>query len=116
MMSRIMDFSGLQWGKIHPTDIDGFIEFKDKLYIFIESKHGNAPLPTGQRLAFERLVDAIHNSGRISIGLVFSYQETADTVTIADLPVQSYRYRNDWHIPKTALTVRNAIEQMMSLL
>ena len=31
---QIIDFSGLKYGKITPTDIDGLIEYKDKAMMF----------------------------------------------------------------------------------
>ena len=40
-----MDFTGLRWGKITPTDIDGFVEIRDKAYVFIEVKYSNTFAP-----------------------------------------------------------------------
>lgn len=54
------DFTKLRWGKITPTDIDGFLEFGDRLFVFIEHKFGGAAVVGGQRLAIQRLVDACH--------------------------------------------------------
>ena len=52
---QLKSFSGLRFGKITPTDIDGFLDFGNNVYVFIETKHGDAPLPYGQKLALERL-------------------------------------------------------------
>ena len=50
-MRQIKDFSGLRFGKISPTDIDGFLDFGNSLFIFVEMKHGDARIPYGQKLA-----------------------------------------------------------------
>lgn len=53
----MIDYGGIKYGNIMPTDLDGIIEYKGKAYILIEMKHRNAEIPEGQRIAFERMVD-----------------------------------------------------------
>ena len=57
-----IDFSGLRYGKCTPTDIDGLIELGGKVFIFIEYKFGDAPMPFGQKLALERVVDIMNKT------------------------------------------------------
>jgi len=40
---QIIDFRGLTYGNITPTDIDGLIEYKDKCILLIEIKHQSKP-------------------------------------------------------------------------
>ena len=64
---QIVDFSGLRYDLITPTDIDGviapitvdgLIEFQRRCYVFVEFKHvGNPVMPGGQKWAFERIAD-----------------------------------------------------------
>ena len=109
---QIRDFSGLRWGKITPTDIDMFVEFGGKLFVLAEGKHGSAHLPFGQRLAFERLVDALHDPpARISVGLIVAHDTTGD-IDFAQLPVRAIRYRGKWRPPKTACTLLSAITEL----
>lgn len=56
---QVIDYSGIRYGNITPTDIDGFIEYHDKVYIFYEFKRKGYDMPHGQKLAFMRLVDAL---------------------------------------------------------
>lgn len=56
------DYSEMRFGSITPTDIDGFIDFGDKLFVFVETKHEGAAMPHGQRLAYERLCLALEES------------------------------------------------------
>ena len=46
--SHFVDFTGLQFGKISPMDFDAFMEFNDKLFIFIETKYKVDKMPVGQ--------------------------------------------------------------------
>ena len=55
---QVKDFSGLQFGKITPTDIDMSVDFGGKLFMFAELKSNGAELPAGQRWHLESLVKA----------------------------------------------------------
>lgn len=91
------DFSGLCWKRITPTDIDGFVEFQDRLFVFIEGKSRGALLKGGQRLAIERLCDACHNeqAGRYSIAFVVAH-DGQDCFDYATADVVEYRWRGSW--------------------
>ncbi len=56
---QLVDFHELKWGKITPTDLDGFIDFGNNAFVCIEYKHGDAEIGYGQELALKRLVDVI---------------------------------------------------------
>ncbi len=49
-IKQVVDFTGIQNGLIHPTDIDAVLEFDNDVLIIIELKYKNAEIPTGQRL------------------------------------------------------------------
>lgn len=61
---QIVDFSGLRYGNITPTDIDGLIEYHDKAVLFMEFKYKDAQVPHGQLLAIARLVTNCHLAGK----------------------------------------------------
>ena len=42
---------------IRPTDIDGMVEIGGR-FMFLEEKRAGVAMPTGQRIAFQRLADA----------------------------------------------------------
>ena len=52
-----LDFTGLQNGAIHPSDIDAVLEFDNDALILIEVKRQGARIKKGQRLLLERLCD-----------------------------------------------------------
>jgi len=92
------DFSGLRFGTIRPTDIDGSIEFEGRCCIFMETKHGDADLPTGQRLWLERNCDRWGDGG---IVLVVRKTNGNNSLTypIGELPVVEYRRLGKWQTP-----------------
>jgi hypothetical protein len=109
---QLKDFSGLRFGKITPTDIDGFMDFGNKVFVFIETKHGDAPLPVGQKLALERLCDASMDAKKASVVLVAHHQTLGD-IDVASLPVDLLRMNKKWRKPKKEMTVREAVEQFL---
>lgn len=107
---QLRDFTGLKFGSITPTDVDGFVEFGDKLYVWMEAKLENESLPDGQRLALERSCDAVAETGRESIVLVLDHNTSPDEdIPFASCPVRAFWYQREWHKPKQVITCRDAI-------
>ncbi len=113
LASQLRDFSGLRYGKITPTDIDAFLDFQDKVFIFVEAKHQSAMPPTGQRIALERLCDACEKAGKLAIVLVASHDTEAD-IELANLPVTFIRHKGFWRKPHRPVSVREAIDDFLS--
>lgn len=110
----VKDYSGLQYGKITPTDIDGFMDFGDKTFIFLELKYGNGVIPFGQKLALERLCDACESPERKTVLIVARYMSKEAEINVAPLPVSEYRILRTWHIPRKIISVRQAIDVLLS--
>ena len=112
--SQLKIFAGLKWGQISPTDIDAFLDFCDRLFVFIEVKHGTNMPPTGQRLALERICDACERDGRLVAVLVAAHSSDSD-IQVKDLPVIKYRWQRQWITPKERLTVQEAVDRLRSI-
>jgi hypothetical protein len=111
------DFNGMLFGTITPTDIDGFVEFSDQVFVFIETKHGDAKLPRGQRLALERVCDRVQKSGAQAMVLVLHNNELGNgsaTYQIAPLPVTQYRYKGEWFRPRDTINALQAVQKFKS--
>ena len=61
-VKQVIDFTGVQNGNMHPSDIDAVLEFDNEVLILIEVKYKFNSIPTGQRLLLERLCDSWHTS------------------------------------------------------
>lgn len=112
---QIRDFSGLRFGTITPTDIDGFIDYQDKLFVFFESKYGDTKLPYGQKLALERLCDACASAGKLSAVLLLRHDSIipGSDIEFAKLKVTSYRLNKEWHTPRVGIDCRAALEKLL---
>lgn len=97
-MHQPVDFSGLQWGSIAPIDIDGLVEYKDKAYAIIELKHRDAELPTGQRIALERMVDDFQGRGKLAAAFLCEHyvDNPNEDIIAEDSIVRSCYYLGRW--------------------
>jgi len=112
--TQVRDFTGLQFGTITPTDINSFADFLNKIFIFIEAKYGEAELPYGQQLAFERLCDACQKGGLETYFFIAEHHEvTTNDIDFANCIIRKFRYKGEWRSPKKETTVRYAIEQIL---
>lgn len=96
---QINDFSGLRYGNITPTDIDGFNEYHGKAMIFYEIKYGDKELPYGQKLALERLADNNQKAGTPSTVLVCRHNisDPEQDVNVAETIVTDFYYAGKWY-------------------
>ena len=106
--AQLRDFSGLRFENITPTDIDGLIEYKNQLFIFMETKRKGTTLPRGQELAFERLVDAIDKP---SILLVSEHEYEGDIDMAKTIVVRVY-FRRRWRDAEPIM-MRDAIDRFI---
>lgn len=61
------DWSGVRYGCITPTDIDGLIEYHNEVFIFYEIKTNGVKLPEGQKRALVNIVDALKSAGKVAV-------------------------------------------------
>jgi hypothetical protein len=114
---QINDFSGLQYEKITPTDLDGFIDFDDRLFIFLEGKFVATPVQRGQQLAIDRLCDAAHNPPhRYAFAIIADHQSPPEEdIDFSSITVRSIRRDGAWRRPLLdGMTVRTAIDRMIA--
>lgn len=98
--TQVADMSGLTFGNITPTDLDAFMDFNNKLFVFVEAKHGDSKMPYGQQLAIERLCDACHKPPhRFAVAFVTSHNASGD-IDFANTTVTKYRWRGKWITPQ----------------
>lgn len=113
---QFQSFANLKFGNLRPIDIDGFMEIHNKLFIFIESKTSDAPFSTGQRIALERLTDAIAVDPNKQAFCVVARHDTPahEDVDTGNSIVHTYRHNGNW-VDITALgyTVKDFIQSLL---
>ena len=111
---QLRDYSGLRFNKITPTDIDGFLDFGDKLFIFIETKYGDTKLSYGQGLALIRLCDACANEKRESILILARHTTIKENdVDVSKAIVTVIRHKKQWKKQTEINTVRQMIDKII---
>jgi len=111
---QLKDFSNLRFENVTPTDIDGFIEFNNCIYILIEAKFLEDKLPEGQERALINLVDTIFESSKKGILIIAIHNQPLEQ----DIPfykclVSRYRSRKSWYSPKKEMTIKNLIDSYL---
>lgn len=98
---KAIDFTGVQNGNIHPTDIDCVLEFDNDILILIETKKRGNKIPTGQRLLLERLIDSWHTDHGIAMKVEYTDEYIgATTIPLHRCYVSKYYVHGKWHEPK----------------
>ena len=111
---QIIDFSGLKYGKITPTDIDGMIEYHDKGYIIYETKYDGAVMPRGQELALERISNELKKP---SIIIVSDHNHPIDEdIDIANSLVRKIFYAGKWNEKHSGMTVKEVTDKFINYL
>ena len=64
-LKQIIDYTGIEFANIHPSDIDGVLEFDNKYLFLLEFKHQNVKPKNindfnndGQNIMLKRIVDS----------------------------------------------------------
>lgn len=99
-----LDFTGLQNGAIHPSDIDAVLEFDNKALILIEVKKEGAKIPVGQRLLLERLCNSWHTKQSIVLYVTHNFNDETVDIPIEQCKLRAVYYGREWTIkPQIAL-------------
>lgn len=108
---QIIDFSGLRFGNITPTNIDGYMDFWGKAHVFFEAKHLGSIPPIGQKLAFERVADPL---APFSIYIIAEHDSPFhEQINAAETIVSTVRFLRKWIVPDRNLSTKATIEKFL---
>lgn len=96
---QIIDFSGIRYGNITPTDIDGFFERANEAFVFYELKFREAEMPKGQEVALKRLVDATTKANKKAVLFLCRHEveDTTKDVNAATAIVKKIYFNGEWY-------------------
>jgi len=112
--SLIRDYSGIRIKNITPTDIDGIIDYKNRLWIIIELKYGNTQLPKGQRLALERLTDNLSLSKPTICFVSSHWSDESEDIDAANTQLSEFRHNGKWKYVVDDVILIDAINGFVS--
>ncbi len=111
---QIIDFSGMRFGNITPTDLDGLIEKGNKAFIFYEYKLSNVEMPQGQSLALTRIVDGLSTAGKSAVLFLCRHEEYNPEKDIpADKAIVERIYWNNQWFSGRGLTAREQTDRFL---
>lgn len=102
-VKQAIDFSGIQNGRIHPSDIDAVLEFDNEALILIEVKREGNTIPTGQRLLLERLCNSWRTEKSIVLFVTHSFTDDKKDIPLKECCVSGAYYDMKWHRVNTEL-------------
>lgn len=111
---QLIDFGGLRYNNITPTDIDGFLEKGDRLFVFYEYKLPSAEMPHGQKVALMRLVDGLTKAGKLAVLFLCRHNEynPLSDVKASKAIVEAIYWNESWHKGHN-LTVREQTDRFL---
>jgi hypothetical protein len=97
---QVVNFDALRYGSITPTDIDGFIDFGNKLFVLIEFKLKDVEMSYGQQLAIERLIDNLWLAHKKAFAIIAEHEfyDTDQDIDVFKCKVVKIRYLNKWKV------------------
>lgn len=105
---QIVDFSGLRYDKITPTDFDGYIDFWGQGHWFFEAKYKDAVPCYGQKLALKRIAD---KAGPLSICIIASHDcPCEESIIASETIVSEVRFLQRWITPSKSLTTKEVTD------
>ena len=98
LVRQTIDFTGVQAGKIHPSDIDVVFEFDKELLILQEVKRRYNRIPKGQEMLLTRIVDAWEEVRKAGVVLKIEHEHKDENT---DIPlhlcfVTGRYYKGQW--------------------
>lgn len=101
-VKQAINFSGLEYAAIHPSDIDAVIEIDDRYIILMEVKRQGNTIPVGQRLLLERIAD------KFEYGWVLYIEHhnynSDEAIDLMNAVVAQVYFRKKWYDTKNEST------------
>lgn len=90
------------------SDVDGILDAHGRGWMFFEIKYKDAPLPDGQRIWLERLVNDTGKQ-RPSIAVICRHQG-GEKIYLKDCIVTEAYFRGEWHEATKIFTAKDIID------
>ena len=107
-----LDFTGVENGKIHPTDIDAVLEFDNEALVLIEVKRINNNIPIGQRLVLERICDSWHTDKCIVLFVTHNFKNDLVDIPLVECIVKKYYINGNWNELITDNSLKSVLNRL----
>ncbi len=96
-VKQVLDFTGVQNKKMHPSDIDAVLEFDNEVLILMEVKYKFNKIPTGQKLLLERMANRWGEKA-IVLKIEHSFNNDKLNIPLDKCEVTQIYYNQKWTI------------------
>ncbi len=114
-VKQTIDFTGIESGKIHPTDIDVVLEFDNDVLKLMEVKRKGNKIPTGQRLVLERIADSWHTNKVVVLYVTHSFDNDNKDIPLDKCNVESVYLNKEWKQGKREITLIDTLKGFSKL-
>ena len=104
-----IDFTGIEYGKIHPTDIDAVLEFDNEALILMEVKKKGNKIPIGQRLVLERIANSWHTNKSVVLYVTHSFKNDNKDIPLSECNVDSVYINKEWKILNKTISLSDTL-------
>jgi hypothetical protein len=112
---QTIDFTGVQSGKIHPTDIDVVLEFDNEVLILMEVKRKGNIIPTGQRLVLERIANSWHTNKSVVFYVTHDFKNDEKDIPLHKCNVESIYLNKKWKPAKQDINLIDCLKGFKKL-
>jgi len=109
---QLMNYEGMEWESMTPTDIDGFLDYRGKYFVYMEGKVVGKDLLRGQELALENATKSHAKAGHKAIAIVFEHDTPVEQqVFVKNCRVVRYYLNNsEWRETQQPRKVKELID------
>ena len=104
-----IDFTGIEYGKIHPTDIDAVLEFDNEALILMEVKKKGNKIPIGQRLVLERIANSWHTNKSVVLYVTHNFKNDNKDIPLSECNVDSVYINKEWKILNKTISLSDTL-------
>lgn len=95
LVSQSIDFTGVENGNIHPSDVDFVFEFDNKILILGEVKRRYNNIPYGQELLLTRLADK-WGEGSVVLKVEHEHKDENTDIPLKGCYVTMRYFKGEW--------------------
>jgi hypothetical protein len=114
-VKQTIDFTGIESGKIHPTDIDVVLEFDNEILILMEVKRKGNKIPLGQKLVLERIANSWHTSKVVVLFVTHNFKNDDKDIPLKECDVDSVYWKGKWKSSKRNITLTETLKGFSNL-
>jgi hypothetical protein len=108
-VKQSIDFTGIQSGNIHPTDIDVVLEFNNEVLILMEVKRTGNKIPLGQKLVLQRIANSWHTEKVVVLYVTHNFKNDDKDIPLKDCNVESIYIKSEWKNAKQKITLEDTL-------